>query len=213
MITQIETLSYRSLRYIRQPLGPFQVLIGPNASGKSTFLDVVAFLADVVREVGVVSSRRLMMKDGVIGAVEARAPDIRDLIWMRRGDSFELAVEALVPAALHRQKNGQAARLRYEVRVGTQAPSHEVNLLGETLWLRPELEEDETTARTFFPLPPMPPARRRALTRSAHAAGLAARRQTGARLRQRLLPVGDVGLEQHFPARTAPVGAGQPAGR
>lgn len=62
MITQIETLSYRSLRYIRQPLRPFQVLIGPNASGKSTFLDVVAFLADVVRE-----------KEGVIGAVEARA--------------------------------------------------------------------------------------------------------------------------------------------
>lgn len=62
MITQIETLSYRSLRYIRQPLGLFQVLIGPNASGKSTFLDVVAFLADVVRE-----------KEGVIGAVEARA--------------------------------------------------------------------------------------------------------------------------------------------
>ena len=149
MITQIETLSYRSLRYIRQPLGPFQVLIGPNASGKSTFLDVVAFLADVVRE-----------KEGVIGAVEARAPDMRDLTWMRRGDSFELAVEALVPAALRRQKNGQAARLRYEVRVGTQAPGHEVNLLGETLWLRPEWEKDETAApaRTRFPLPLAPPA-------------------------------------------------------
>ncbi|WP_343425272.1 AAA family ATPase [Candidatus Amarolinea dominans] len=37
---------------MRQHLGPFQVLIGPNASGKSTFLDVIAFLADVVRERG-----------------------------------------------------------------------------------------------------------------------------------------------------------------
>ena len=91
MITQIETLNYRSLRYIRQPLTPFQVLIGPNASGKSTFLDVVAFLADVVRE-----------KEGVSGAVEARAPDMRDLTWMRRGDMFELAVEAAVPHFVQR---------------------------------------------------------------------------------------------------------------
>lgn len=50
MIVEIEALSYRCLRYVRQPLAPFQVLIGPNASGKSTFLDVAAFLADLVRE-------------------------------------------------------------------------------------------------------------------------------------------------------------------
>lgn len=153
MITQIETLNYRSLRYIRQPLTPFQVLIGPNASGKSTFLDVVAFLADVVRE-----------KEGVSGAVEARVPDLRDLTWMRRGDMFELAVEAAVPTTLRRQQNGQAGRLRYEVRVGMQAPGHEVNLLGETLWLCREMEEDEPAERTLFPLPPAPPA---AIVRSA----------------------------------------------
>lgn len=149
MITQIETLNYRSLRYIRQPLASFQVLIGPNASGKSTFLDVVAFLADVVRE-----------KEGVSGAVGVRAPDMRDLTWLRRGEMFELAVEAVVPPTVRRPKNGQSARLRYEVRVGIQAPSHAVNLLGETLWLRPEHEDDEGAVepRTLFPLPQPPPA-------------------------------------------------------
>ena len=149
MIAQVETLNYRSLRYVRQPLEPFEVLIGPNASGKSTFLDVVAFLADVVRD-----------KEGVSGAVETRAPDIRDLTWMRQGDWFELAVEAIVPPELRRQKNGQAARLRYEVRVGIQSPKQAVNLLAESLWLRPEQEDGEGSAQphTLFPLPPAPPA-------------------------------------------------------
>ena len=50
MIVQIETLNYVCLRHIRQSLAPFQVLIGPNASGKSAFLDTVAFLADAVQE-------------------------------------------------------------------------------------------------------------------------------------------------------------------
>jgi hypothetical protein len=47
--TRIEVLGFRSLRAISQPLMPFQVLVGPNASGKSTFLDVIAFLRDLVR--------------------------------------------------------------------------------------------------------------------------------------------------------------------
>ena len=48
MISLIEVLGYRSIKYIRQPIGPFHVLIGPNASGKTTFLDVVSFLGKLV---------------------------------------------------------------------------------------------------------------------------------------------------------------------
>ncbi len=50
MITRIEALNYRCLRYVRQDLGPFHVLVGPNASGKTTFLDVVAFLGRLVTD-------------------------------------------------------------------------------------------------------------------------------------------------------------------
>jgi len=50
MITRIEALNYRCLRYISRPLRRFQVLVGPNASGKTTFLDVPAFLGDLVSE-------------------------------------------------------------------------------------------------------------------------------------------------------------------
>ena len=48
MIRRIEALRYRCLHYVRQDVAPFQILVGPNASGKSTFLDVVRFLGDLV---------------------------------------------------------------------------------------------------------------------------------------------------------------------
>lgn len=148
MIAQIEALHYRSLRYVQQSVNPFQVLIGPNASGKSTFLDVIAFLADLLRD-----------KDGAAGAVTARAPDLRDLTWLRQGELFELAVEAAVPEKLRGQKNGLSGRLRYEIRVGQASANHEVGLLAETLWLRPEPAEAESASpRSLFPLPEQPPA-------------------------------------------------------
>jgi len=149
MLAQIEALSYRCLRYVRQPLAPFQVLIGPNASGKSTFLDVVAFLAEVVQE-----------KEGVAAAAAVRAPDVRDLYWMRQGDAFELAVEASIPAALQRRKNSSHTRVRYEVRVGLHSETGETNLLAETLWLRSEpsvMDEQPVGQRSLFPMPPPPP--------------------------------------------------------
>ena len=48
MIKRIEALNYRALKHISQTLKPFQILVGPNASGKSTFLDVVALLRRLV---------------------------------------------------------------------------------------------------------------------------------------------------------------------
>ena len=47
----IEVSNYRSLRSVTLPnLGRLNVLVGPNASGKSTLLDVIQFLGDSVRE-------------------------------------------------------------------------------------------------------------------------------------------------------------------
>lgn len=150
MIAKIEALSYLCLRYIRQSLEPFQILIGPNASGKSSFLDVIGFLADMVRE-----------KEGVAAAVAARgAPDARDLTWMRQASSFELAVEAAIPEALQRRKNGSYTRVRYEVRVGIHQEAKETSLLAETLWLKTEpwtVEKQSNGQRTLFPMPPQPP--------------------------------------------------------
>lgn len=87
MITLVETLNYRSLRYAHRPLRPFHVLVGPNASGKTTFLDVIGFLRDVV-------------SDGLDRALAERTPNPQDLLFRRRGDRLELAVEARIPNGL-----------------------------------------------------------------------------------------------------------------
>jgi predicted ATPase len=77
MVTRIEALDFRSLRYVAQNVAPFQVLVGPNGSGKSTFLDVVGFLGDLLR----VGPLRAIVGDATSG-VPSRAADPSYLTWM-----------------------------------------------------------------------------------------------------------------------------------
>ena len=126
MITLIEALNYRSLKYISQPLGPFHVLIGPNASGKSTFLDVVAFLGRLV-------------SDGVEAAVRERTENFVDLLWKREGTRFELAIEAALPEEVV-AKGGKSKfdTIRFEVAVGvvSDSPTEELGILHERVFLK-----------------------------------------------------------------------------
>jgi predicted ATPase len=146
MISQIEALDYRCLRYIRQPIGPFHVLVGPNASGKTTFLDVVSFLGRLVSE-------------GVEAAVRERTENFFDLLWGRAGRRFELAIEASLPKSV-RDKLGHESPdvIRYEVAIGVppEAETEEVGILSERVFLTPTRERDETP-RDLFPAPVEPP--------------------------------------------------------
>lgn len=146
MISRVEALGYRCLRYVRQDLGQFHVLVGPNASGKSTFLDVLGFMSDLVFL-------------GPSDAVSRRAPDVRDLAWMRSGDRFELAVDVTVPEERRKRlKQGNYAGARYEVSVGLSRDSQALAILGETFWLT--THEGNSTVpmqRDLFPAPPAPP--------------------------------------------------------
>ena len=45
MFTRIEVQNYRSLKNIDLPLSEFHVLTGANATGKTTLLDLFAFLS------------------------------------------------------------------------------------------------------------------------------------------------------------------------
>lgn len=106
MITRVEALNYRCLRYLSRPLGPFHVLVGPNASGKTTFLAVVAFLKDVVSE-------------NLDAALSNRTTNPQDLLFQRRGDTFELAVEMQIPDHLRGLTANPAMNTaRYEVVIG-----------------------------------------------------------------------------------------------
>jgi predicted ATPase len=122
MITLIEAKNYRCLQYIRQPLGPFHVLVGPNASGKTTFLDVVAFLSDLVH-------------GGLDHAVGMRSQNFMDLIWRRRGTGFELAVEATIPDDLQKTSFKKCDTIRYEIGCAVQEDSGEFLVVKENLFL------------------------------------------------------------------------------
>ena len=65
MVNRIEASGFRSLRYVSQRLGPFHVLVGPNASGKSAFLDVLAFLSDL---------QRLDLDHAIMGSLPLQIP-------------------------------------------------------------------------------------------------------------------------------------------
>src|SRR5690242_8393545 len=98
MITLIEARNYKCLRDVTQRLGPYHVLVGPNASGKSTFLGIPALLGLLVA-VGLGSA----IRSQTLASEEEARPDrtFRDLLWMRAaGLAFEerhlgFAVEAL----------------------------------------------------------------------------------------------------------------------
>jgi ABC-type transport system involved in cytochrome c biogenesis ATPase subunit len=152
MITRIEALRYRALRHTAQDVGPFQVLVGPNGSGKSTFLDVVAFLGDLLRG-GLVAA---VQGDPKLGLGQ-RAPDPSHLVWLREPGGFELAIELEIPEERRAKlPNGGYAVARYEIGVATQA---ELGLVSETLWLKPKATPGAAAAtqRTLFPEPPAPP--------------------------------------------------------
>lgn len=84
MIARIDALNNRCLRFVAQDLNPVHVLVGANASGKSTFLDVFALMSDLISL-------------GPDGAIAERVPDFRDLVWMRQQGHFEVAVELIIP--------------------------------------------------------------------------------------------------------------------
>ena len=92
MIRRIQALSYRCFRHIDVSLDRFHVLVGPNASGKSTLFDVVSFLGD-------------MMRDGLRAAIDRRTRNFQDLAWGRPGvdPRFELAVEMTIPELVRRR--------------------------------------------------------------------------------------------------------------
>jgi predicted ATPase len=144
MITLIEALNYRCLRYVSQPLGPFHVLVGPNASGKTTFLDVVAFLGTLV-------------SDGLDAAIHERTSNFEDLVWNRSGNKFELAIEANIPVSKRQllAENGFDT-VRYEVALGINESSGEIEIEAEKVLLKKSGPVVNETESLFPNMPEVP---------------------------------------------------------
>lgn len=146
MIRRIQAHNYRCLRYVDVALDPFHLLVGPNASGKSTLFDVVAFLSDLVAE-------------GLETAVHNRTSNFQDLVWGRPKEElkFELAVEFDLPTEvlekLPPEKNYRI--FRYEIAV-REDKDQGVMIESERGILMPQ--QDLAPRRPdFFPDPLEPP--------------------------------------------------------
>lgn len=141
MITLIEALNYRCLRYVQRPLKPFHVLVGPNASGKTTFLDVLGFLSDLVSE-------------GLEVALSERTSNPQELLFRRKGDRLELAIEARIPDMLRElTAKPDLDTVRYEVAIGFDETQYQFELKSETLLLK-NAEVLKPAKRSLFPISP-----------------------------------------------------------
>jgi hypothetical protein len=148
MFTRIQTRHFRSLKGVDQSLGPIQALVGPNASGKTTFLDVVGLLSDLIRQRGDVRE-----------VVFSGSGSFEKLVWQGGGTSqaFQLAVEAPIPAEVRERMaddKKQYAVVRYELEIGMDQASNQLGLNHETLWLRTAEPERDAPQRALFPAAP-----------------------------------------------------------
>ncbi|BCV20946.1 methylation-associated defense system AAA family ATPase MAD3 [Moorella sp. Hama-1] len=144
MIHAIEALNFRCLHYVRQQLRSFNVLVGPNASGKTTFLDTVAFLGD-------------LLSNGLEAAVQQRTSNFRDLVWLQGERPLEIAVNFIIPEKRRRltlYKDYDVCR--YEISVGLDGDTGEISISGEKVLLK-KLEPATPLQLEFFPMqPPIP---------------------------------------------------------
>lgn len=143
MIRRIEVKNYRSLKYIDQFLDSFHVLVGPNASGKTTFMDVVSFMADIV-------------KYGVDEAIMNRSANYTDLTYSSKGGDIELAIEVSLPTKVSSALNDRFDIARFEIRIGLSPKTKEHIIKEErVLLLNTKAVTDQegvaTNQRTLFP--------------------------------------------------------------
>lgn len=134
-LARVEVERYGLLRSVKVDLDESAVLIGPNASGKSTLFDAIAFLGDALRE-------------GVPSAIAARGDGLADLLWFGEGSFFAIAVELLLPPSLR----GEFTRVRYEVEIGAlEEEPDTVGVRRESLFLMPQRELAPTVIQQTVP--------------------------------------------------------------
>ncbi len=131
MLTRIQARNYRCLKHVDQTLSNFDVLVGSNGVGKSTFLEVLSFLATISSPA----------RDGIRATVERLSPNFEDLLFDSEVGSFELAIEGTIPHDVGKRAwpfGFSARELRYQIAVGyIDGNKSELAVLAEQLFIRP----------------------------------------------------------------------------
>lgn len=144
MIKNVEILHYKGFKYNYIDLMNYNILVGPNASGKSSLLDVFTFLKDVLNEEPVY-------------AIQKRSSRFEELVWNQQRDYFEIAVEIKIPP----EKNTRYQFARYEIAL-TQNEIDGIIIENEQLWLlrdsnKKSLKRKGHKQLTIFPNEPDAP--------------------------------------------------------
>jgi len=123
MIILLEAKNYRSLKYISRPLDSFHVLIGANATGKSTLLDVIKFLSDVINL-------------GIDRSIQERGAHFDELTFAAKGGDIEFAVEVKLPQYISDKFiEKKFSSIRYELKIGKQNDTFENSIKEENVFL------------------------------------------------------------------------------
>jgi len=133
MIQLLQAKNFRMLRSNSVALQPYQVLVGQNATGKSTFLNALQFISDVV-------------KHGVRYPVELIAANFYDLCF-DPSEPLSLAVELSLPEA-----DALDRRLRYEIQIGI-TEERGLQVLRENLFLLPAKYSGDTSSPIHTDVP------------------------------------------------------------
>ncbi len=141
IFTRVQVRNFRSLAHIDQTLGRFQALVGPNASGKTTFLDVFSLLKDL-----------MAYGYDVQEAVAQRSVDFSKLLWLGQGYSFQIAVEAKIPDDVRMQLRPESQNFdhaRYEMQIGLDQANNEIGIDWETFQIFIKPTDSFPFARTI----------------------------------------------------------------
>lgn len=155
MIYSIEILGYKALEHVSAKLLPFQILVGPNASGKSTFFDAL----HLVRDVLIAGVDRAILGDARL-EIPVRAADPIELSWLRCERPVEIVITALIPEDLRLRSTSSSpySHARYEISIDLINRT----VFYEALFLIPEAsgystKHAQSTQLPLFPLDPTPP--------------------------------------------------------
>ena len=136
MISRIEVKNFRSLKYLSQSLNSFNVLVGANATGKTTFMDLIKFVADIV-------------DNGIEKAVFERVSNYDELTFGKQGGDIEFAIELKIPEEIITKFEKSHSIIRYEIKIGKFLETNEIGIKDEVAWLLPNTQSSQSNSIVF----------------------------------------------------------------